>query len=254
MEAAPIITACIQAKTPISFCKYGDGEYGCMIGWNGCNCDADGYTTKKRLGLLAALPFMVDQLPNAYIGMWHTAESLQWMQRLATKPVVWANYHSIMLESYSPEKIELYRTIKRSDMKKVYLCNALLAKAQLLFDIDHMIYVPLNNWFDDMVEGVVEQIAAVLDPTAPCIVMMSAGMGAKIVVYLLAQRFPHHIYLDFGSALDKICTKHTSRGWEPAYETTMEWLKELLPPDWDDPKYEPIYEQAKMKLGLHLKT
>ena len=77
-------------------------------------------------------------------------------------------------------------------------------------------------------------------------------MSAKVLICELIKRFPNNIYLDFGSALDKICTKRTSRGWEPSYEQFMEDLKEIIPEKWNNSEYEPIYKEAQFKLGIHI--
>jgi hypothetical protein len=66
------------------------------------------------------------------------------------------------------------------------------------------------------------------------------------------------IYLDLdfgsgsGSALDFICTKKNSRGWKHTYDYLLDIMKELLPSDWDDEKYNDIYELSKQQLGTHL--
>jgi hypothetical protein len=252
MEIAAIIAECIRSQRPVLFAKYGDGEYNCILGHRGCNCDQDSYTDRKRQLLIDSFQLM-HQLPNSYIGMWHTPENMKVWQGLVPTPVRWANYHSLLLEAYSPEKIDLYRAIKETDMKKIYLCNRLLVKAQPLFGIDHMVYVPFNNWFDDMYAAIVEKLVALLKSGDKYIVMTSAGMGAKVILALVAQQFPDNIYLDFGSALDKICTQQRSRGWEPDYATSIEWLKDIIPDSWNDASYDPIYLEAKTTLGQHLR-
>ena len=58
--------------------------------------------------------------------------------------------------------------------------------------------------------------------------------------------------MDFGSALDLICTKKDSRGFPFTYEQAKEWLHELIPETWEDDKYNTLYEEAKHKMGIHL--
>ena len=51
MDITNFITICVNTNTPITFVKFGDGEYYCVFGSGGCNCDNDSYTPKlsKRL-------------------------------------------------------------------------------------------------------------------------------------------------------------------------------------------------------------
>jgi hypothetical protein len=124
----------------------------------------------------------------------------------------------------------------------------MLVKVKLLFNIDHMVHVSYNNWFDTNFIEVFNQIKDIIQPDTQYIIMTSAGMAAKILLYELAKFYPNNIYLDFGSALDKICTKLTTRGWEPHYNTSMDWLKDIIPSDWDDEKYDYIYNECRNNL------
>lgn len=62
--------------------------------------------------------------------------------------------------------------------------------------------------------------------------------------------------MDIGSFLDFICTKKDSRGYyvenNISYEQLSEQINELLPDDWNDPKYNYIYELASKEFGRHL--
>jgi hypothetical protein len=257
MDITNLLIDSIKNKSPISFSKYGDGEYFCAASYPGGNCDNDLYTEKKKNGLLASFKYMVDELPNSYIGWWDSIpqceEQNQFWRDHSEKPIKWAQYHSLFIDGNNNEgKLEMYKTIKYSPLKKIYICNPLLVKAKLLLNIDVMIRVPFNNWFDNNFDDILEQIKQSIEPDEQCIIMTSAGMGAKVLIYELSKLFPNNIYLDFGSALDKICTKRTSRGWEPSYEQLMNVVKDIIPQEWDDNIYDPIYEEAKHKLGIHL--
>lgn len=254
MDITNIIIDSIKNKLPMSFLKYGDGEYFCAVSYPGGNCDKDLYTEKKKNGLLTSFKYMVDELPNSYIGMWHSSETQNkfWSEQ-SVKPIKWADYHTLLMDGKNTEgKLEIYKTIKHSSLKKIYICNPLLVKAKSLLNIDVMIRVPFNNWFDNELENLVQIITKNIEPNEQCIIMTSAGMGAKVLICELSKLFPNNIYLDFGSALDKICTKTTSRGWEPSYEEFMNILKDIIPENWNDDAYNYIYEQAKYKLGVHL--
>jgi hypothetical protein len=258
MEITKIITESIQKENAISFLKYGDGEYICATtsNYNAANCDMDFYSENKKNKLIEAFKFMVDKRPNTFIGLWHNSSFSDYWQSLVDKKINFAKYHTLIMDNNNiDEKVLLYKTIKLSKMKKIYVCNPLLVKAKILFNIDYMVHVPFNNWFDNHFFDVLENIKNIInneDENTKFIIMTSAGMSAKILIYELSQKFPNNIYLDFGSANDKICTKKTSRGWEPDYETFIELLKDIIPNDWNDPSYDYIYDEAKGKLGVHL--
>ena len=46
------LTTKILHQDPITYCKFGDGEYLCMIGSHGANCDKTPYTPKLQSGLI----------------------------------------------------------------------------------------------------------------------------------------------------------------------------------------------------------
>ena len=77
-------------------------------------------------------------------------------------------------------------------------------------------------------------------------------MSAKVLICELYKKFPKGIYLDFGSAIDLICTKKDSRGREYDYNYIRNFLSELLPEEWDNEKFNYIYDKSKFKLGIHL--
>jgi hypothetical protein len=78
-------------------------------------------------------------------------------------------------------------------------------------------------------------------------------MSAKVLLTELRKKFTKGIYLDFGSALDLICTKKDSRGYSN-YDSVENLYNELLPSNWNDSAFENIYKSAKTNLGLHLSS
>ena len=56
----------------------------------------------------------------------------------------------------------------------------------------------------------------------------------------------------FFTLLDTICTKRTTREFTIDYDFCYNFFKDILPDNWNDPKYDYIYPKAQNKLGLHL--
>ena len=243
----------IDNKQPISFSKYGDGEYFCANSYVGENCDKDKYTEKLKQGIINSFIYMTSQAKNAYVGLWPRIEVQNYWESLVSTEVKWAKYHTFILDNDNKQnKVKLYKTIKYSPLKKIIICNELLEKTKILFDIDYMINVKFNNWFDSEFNLILDTLKKYINHDEQYIIITCAGMGAKVLICELCKLFPNNIYLDFGSALDKICTKKTSRGWEPTYDELINDLKDIIPENWNDPKYEYIYELAKNIVGLHV--
>lgn len=252
MEITRLITESIRKKKPISFCKYGDGEYYCASGDQGGNCDCDMYTPKLKEGLIRSFKFMADK-PDSYLGLWVKSASRKFWESLVNRRPNWALYHTIILDKHhTSEKLELLKTIKESKLNKVIVCNELLIKSQILLNINHIITIPLRNWYDNQFDNIAHNCRMVMRHDEPNIVITCAGMGAKVLIATLKKDFPNSIYLDFGSAIDKICTKKTTRGWEPTYDELMNLLKDIIPSNWNDPKYDYIYQKANNDLGIHI--
>jgi hypothetical protein len=254
MNTTQYLIDCIENTTPVSFSKYGDGEYLAASGSAGTNCDGDRYTPTLKHGLINSIRHMVDDSSNAYIGQWPDGKIQAFWQSLCTKQVNWVDYHTVLpCNKDTQDKIELLKAVKKSSLNKIYVCNPLLIKAKHLLDINHMVHVPFNNWFDtELYSKVLENTVKAITSSRPNIIMTSAGMGAKVLIADLSKQFPNNIYLDFGSALDKICTKKTSRGWERDYDAYMQDLADILPSDWDNPIFDSVYLAAAETFGRHL--
>jgi hypothetical protein len=260
------LTHCILTRTPVAFSKFGDGEYLCAIGKKDCNSDMDIYTEKLREKLQESFRYMVCNHPNAYIGKWHTKYVTDYWESLTPKntTIKWANYHSIILDlihenstdeerQFFQQKIILWKTVKQSNLKKIIVCNPLLEKSALLLYIDYILPVPFQNWFDNYFEKVLDTLKQTIDPNEQHIIITCCGMSAKVLIYELSKLYPNNIFLDFGSALDLICTKRNSRG-TVKYEDVISVpeISELIPDNWNDPKYDYIYEEAKRQMGIIL--
>ena len=254
MDITEYIIDCINNNIPISFSKYGDGEYNCICNINGMNCDGDKYTNKLSQYLISSFKYMVENANNSYIGLWDNDNVKKNLDMLVTKKVNWCKYHTIILDKNNDNtKARLFKTIKDCKKKKIIVCNNYLIKSKILLNIDEIVLVSLNNWFDNNFENILKQITDLINEDGNHIVITCCGMGAKVLICELVKKFPNGIYLDFGSALDIICTKHDTRGWNYGYSYYENLLKECLPNNWDDNKFNILYDYAKKNLGLHLK-
>lgn len=260
MEITSYLTKCIENGIPVSFSKYGDGEAMCVAGNGYANCDRDPMTPNLRTKLKESFMYMVETADNAFLGLWHDPSSIDFWKQFVTKEIKWAKYHTVLIDNDLNQKsetfyakINLYKSIKLSPLKKIMICNPLMIKAKQLLNVDNMIHVPLYNWFDTQLESIIVKIKNIVNDES-FIVLTSCGMGAKVLICELTKLYPRGIFIDIGSALDLLCTKKDSRGREYSYDSLLlEFKKQnMIPDNWDDPKYDHIYKTASLSLGVHL--
>jgi hypothetical protein len=254
MDSTEYLTHCVKNNIAVSFSKYGDGEHNCIFNPHGRNCDSDNYTLKLSNGLRQSFQYLVENTDNSYIGLWHDPRCAENLKTLVKREVKFIPYHTIIFDKKGDDKkATLIHTIKQSPLKKIVVCNPLLMKSKLLLNADEMVYIPFNNWFDMYFETVLNKVKELIGrDDGNHIVITSCGMSAKVLICELQKAFPKGIYLDFGSAIDTICTKRDSRGHNFGYEYYTTLLKDSLSEDWEDAKYNEIYQQARYKLGLHI--
>lgn len=256
MNITNYLTNCVNNHTPVSFSKFGDGEFNCIMKSHGKNCDNDCYTEKLSKTLLYSFKYLVEEVENAYIGLWHNQDNKSILEKIVNKQVKWVNYHSIIFDKTNDdEKVALFKSIKNSKVKKIIICNELLIKSKLLFNADEIILVNFNNWFDNDFENIMNKIKKLIIDNENHIIITCCGMSFKNIICECHKIFENGIYLDFGSAIDLLCSKKDSRGYfiySIDYQYLITKLEEILPEEWNHNKFNYIYEQAKYKLGVHI--
>ena len=266
MDFIDTFTDCIVNNKPIVYCKYGDGEHYCAakyshnINRGDCNCDNDAYTQKLSEGLRNSFTYITNQ-DNTFIAKWWSKETIDYWENIALKKVNWVFYHSLLFvphelisDSHFIKKSKIYKAVKESKLKKIIVCNHLLIKSKILLNLDDVVVVPLNSWFDTQFDTVLNQVRQLIGEDGNHIVLTACGQSAKVLIAELHKTHPNGIYLDVGSGLDCICTKKETRGFSFKYEQIYSKFKEhnFIPDDWDDSKYDFIYNEASNKLGTHL--
>ena len=257
-----LFTKLISSKIPFSFSKYGDGEYFASKGVNGANCDNDNYTDLLSNSINKAFKNIKK---NKFYGLWHdfnnvssilSEKKVYWEEKVDVI-VNWVDYHIFIYTwsdinyDYNNNRNILYKTIKESKLKKIYVCNRLLVKSKDLLNIDKLIHVPFNNFFDTEYNNIKRQILNEINDDM-CIIMFSTGMSAKVFISDLSDLKPNNIYLDIGSALDEICTKFNSRGMRYNYPDLMDSFSKMIPESWEDEKFDNIILDARKNTGSHL--
>ena len=228
----------IKTKTPFLFAKFGDGEFNCMYRPGGVNGNEfDKCTLKLSKNLHESFQYIVNNHKNYYIAKWNWRDTIKYYESLTDKKINFARFNSLIMlggknhtEGYmDKDKVRIYETIKESSLKKIYICNKSLIKSKELLNIDHLVFIPYNNWFDNHFESVLNNvlnlISEITEDNEPFILMSSCGMSAKVMITEVYKKYNNGIYLDVGNGLDYLCWKDT-RGWSNIY--THSYLKELF--------------------------
>ena len=239
MNSTQQLTSYIKNGTPCIFVKYGDGEYNAANFYEGCNCDGTPYT--KNLGEKLIESFIYNsQQSNSMLGKWDMDVSLsRFWESLVNVKINWVDFTTIIMNFGKPhqtymDKIEFFKTIKQSNLKKIYIANAKKHRAKELLNLDHHIIIDSSNWFDTEYSSVFNSIKTTVgDSGDNTLILVSGGMGAKYLISELHKCYPTAIYIDIGSSLDSICTKNKTRAGSWSYEGYCIYFKELLPEGWD---------------------
>lgn len=228
------LTECVKTKTPVSYVKYGDGEFYAAKGTSGKNCDKTPYTAKLGKGVRESFKHFAAQ-KNAFLGKWDSDRRVfTYFESLVKQAVQWANYHAFIVynkQDFTAEKLKLYKAIKQSPLQKIYVCNESIAEeAKRMLNIDSIVRVHPSNWFEDDYDAILKQVKDEIKDPKRAIVMTSCGMGAKVLLHDLHKQYPGLLYFDLGSALDFVCGRNDSRGNGKyyTYEELRNYFSELF--------------------------
>lgn len=205
----------IKNEIPFYFEKWGDGEFYTIKlrqEEQYQNCDGDKYTKKFSTDLLKALEEIEKDSENHYIGQWlYHKEVYDFFNQYKFNFV---NFHRFMFyEGDYEEKIEIFRNIKNSKLKKVYVCNKdLQEKLKPLLNIDDFLIIPKNNWYDEKGEEVFEKLKLLIDRKS--IVLFSCGSADHILINKLKQYNRNNILISIGSGFDWYATGKSTRSQE----------------------------------------
>lgn len=234
-------TACLNANRPVRFVKWGDGEYACVIGEQGANCDGDKYFPELGIAMQRAFLKLANK-PNVFYGRWHLTPNDAHVARFfnqfweknigrSAAEIPWANYHCLLRDAErgrKPDMLNFVKAIQKNPRKKIYVCNRQNAKLCKVFGADH-VEVPPNCWYlfyDQVMEEIKKK------STDDCIVLFSAGLCSKVAVAELVEAYPGITCLDLGSSFDCLARGTPSRSYQGSFQEEMVYYAEVLPADW----------------------
>ena len=206
MTTSDKILAAVSGSAPFAFSRWGDGEWACVLGRSGCNCDGHPYTPSlgRALGnvlkgnpkyMLGMQPMAID-LMRFEITKWLTDNKLKFN---------WENADALhnMSEQGGTAKLTcLFRG------RRIILVGPEYLHELKLFQLDNHIIVPEKNcWeaYEDIQDSLFSVKVRDYD-----IVLFSASMMSKVLIDDLWKQ-GRGVLLDCGSVFDPYCGRLTRK-------------------------------------------
>ena len=234
MSSTQRLTEYVRTKTPCMMVKYGDGEEQSARGFSGKNCNDTPYTPALAKSVRESFLYNIQQ-PNAMVGKWY--ESKYWEELASTigASVPYVDNGTAIFTKYDNpqqicEKVELYKAIRDSSMRKIYVANEFHHPACPIFRIDHLVEIHRSNWFEQSFDDVLAQTRALMEP-GNTLVLLSGGIGAKYLLTELHRSFPTCLYIDIGSGFDKIVSGIDTRDYFPSDANLCARMRMLEDPE-----------------------
>lgn len=101
-------------------------------------------------------------------------------------------------------------------------------KSKLMLNIDDHVIIHPNNWFEHNYSNVLYSIKEKVRGPNNLMILVSAGMGAKILITDLYKLYPKSIIFDIGSAIAIQCSGKFIGDFEYTYDEITKFLSPLF--------------------------
>ena len=187
----------IRERQPFAFSRWGDGEWSCLLGHPGQNCDGHRYTPTLRRDLAAVL---LDR-PTYDLGLQGFAQRRfgpaieTWLTQRSLS-FAWVDADVFTRPSLAGTLEPLLEALSR---RVVILVGPQHLDALTLFPFTAHVIVPDKNCHEacDRVER--EILVALAEAGAEPVIAFSAGMSANVLIHRLHTRDHDATAIDFGS-------------------------------------------------------
>jgi len=198
----------LKTDKPFSFSRWGDGEWNCMLGEEGGNCDGHLYYPDLGKALTGVLR---NNFP--YYHGWLNVSNLAGREKIEDHiqknniKVEWVD-GSVLIDSAI--KGELYPFMAELRKKKFCLVGpsylSKIEKQMNLMTCSHVLVPEVNCWNDRV--RIHKDIYSVIDNNRPEVIGFSCGMPSKVFIDHIWNDMRGKITLiDFGSLLDVFAGK-----------------------------------------------
>jgi len=168
-----------------SFSRFGDGEWACLLGKNGANCDGHAYFHDMGDRLLK----IVESNPKYYMGLQTLAENT-YPDEIAKYPIEWVESDCLHRASIRGEIQPFFDVLNKKNI--VFVGNHRHQK-QSIIKVDKFIEVPINDCWRKY-KDVLEEIRTSIDKDD--VIIYCASMMANVLI--------DDIYNEFGNTVTQI--------------------------------------------------
>jgi hypothetical protein len=211
VEALEKFTNFLQNDKNFVYAKFGDGEFACMNGENGHNCDLHPYSEKLGKSLIDSFLFLNKEFDDVYIADWADDNSTEIRDKLCEENDITPKfvYYDTMLHTVGQLDNYIYKflaLIKHSKRRKVFFGPSRLNGVDDMLNVTTHVEVPVVNAFQYYTEfsNWIEDNVSEND-----IFIFSAGMMSKVLIRDVRRINNHTTCIDMGSSFDPIFFRQT---------------------------------------------
>jgi hypothetical protein len=183
----------LETGKNFKFARYGDGEFNCMFGKVGRNCDQHEYF--PELGRRLNKAFLQ---ANYILGIQPLALTLLYKENILTKSSGKDIVNADVFHNASIDK-QLPRLIKAIDRRHVIIVGP--AHLSRFFNAVHIVIPELNCW--NNYEQVKSEITFHIDGVLNAVVILCASMMSEVLIDDFKDE--PHTFIDAGSVFDPYC-------------------------------------------------
>lgn len=194
--------------------KFGDGEWRNMIYNDDTlhNCDLCYYYKGLGIDLIQSYIYFL-KTKNAYINRWYShvydiQDSLENDNKEfynSDKFLYYALIVHTMTEdnSFKQEQVDFFTELKRSKKNKIYISHIdMIHAVAKIMNINQGISIPLKNSYLEKHKILEFSRNLLSEKPEDNIILVSAGMFAKVLIAILSKEFPKNTFIDIGSTFD----------------------------------------------------
>jgi hypothetical protein len=190
----------LRTQQPFVFSRWGDGEWSCLLGHAGENCDGHPYSGALRADLTRVL----EARPTYLLGLQTFA-----VQQYKSAIVGWLNRRQLAFSWVDADVLHRSSIAQRLGG----LLESLRSRPVLIIGPPHLqglsilphatlLPIPDRNCYAAYAAVLAEARTQLAHASPDTCVCVSAGMMAKVLIHDLATTFPSHTLLDCGSLWD----------------------------------------------------
>ena len=232
----------IKNDERLIFVKYGDGEHNCMNDHNGCNCDNDTYCPALKDGLIKAffdLLKLTKNEKNIYIAKWHSNNDVikfylalcynEFKRDIKIPFVFYDIMNNKPVYNKDLNMFNLVQNIQNSKRYKIVVSNVNNSYHKHIFKGDVFVEIPFNSWYiNGYYDSMYNVISGLIKEHPYALILMSGGLGTKVITTNLFMEFKDISVIDIGSSFDILSQRKNTRDNNLSYEEVYKYYKPLL--------------------------